>query len=306
MKAIFLVPALLAFCLGASYTRAQTTQAPSDPILLTTKYDEEKDEFLFLINKRVLGNYSLAVDFLNPGNIAPPSQYRTSVRSSGVLMRLKPLQPHLSAGCGLRYVFILGDNQARPDSLFAYRLPFSPLKGDVPFQSSESYDSEFFKFAVPKVRRACHFELAPGDTVYAARKGRVVDLENDNIDPGRNVIRIEQPDGTIANYSGLARGSALVKKDEMVFPETPLACMPAEGEKAMLSFFVYYIENTVFTKGNAYNSSRAFTSAFIDPVFTTAWGSVKLESGRSYTAKITPEMQQLEMTKKELKSVAAK
>lgn len=303
--------AILPAVLCCSVSQAQFLQKPQDPITLEPDFDQRTGEFVVNVTKRVLGNYSIAVEFVSPQNLLPPAHFRASVRGSGTLIRLKPTQTDRPGWSALRFSYILGVNNARVDHGFVYRLPYAETCGTVRADTAFSIDAEYFKDARPKNWKAYYFKLNEGDTVYAARKGRVVAVDDSHgVSEGvqyasrSNAVRVEHADGSIAVYQVLEQGSAMVREGQMVYPDTPLARVGSfDGQSYKLAFFVYYIENAPLEQGNQYNVTRAFTSAFVDPVFASGQGDIKLQSGHTYESKPSRAVITAEMSKKEIKKI---
>ena len=310
MKGLYCWSALLPALLGCTSASAQYLQKDQDPISLESRFDQTQGDFVVTVNKRVLGSYSIAVEFVAPQNLIPPSRFRRAVRSSGTLLRLKPTQPKQPGWCNFRFLYILGANDARPDLDFVYRLPFSETNGEVRADTATNFDAHFFQKARPKNWTAYYFQMQRGDTVFAVRKGRVVAVQDDNpqSSPGTlyasqtNSLRVEHADGTIAVYQLLEQGSIQVREGEMVYPDTSLALVGSfDGERYQLAFYLYYIENKDSDPSESYDLTRAFTSAFVEPVFSTSQGAIKLQSGHAYRSRVNQELVQEEMSKREIK-----
>ncbi len=309
MKLICRWSALLPALLGYTVVSAQYMQREQDPITLDCHYDQTQGDLVVTVNKRVLGSYSIAVQFVSPRNLTPPSRFRRSVRSSGTLIRLKPIQAKQPGWCDFQFSYVLGANDARVDPDFVYRLPFSENCGEVRADTATNLNEHFFQKARPQNWIAYYFQMQPGDTVFAARKGRVVEVMDEHqsnpdiaYTSRMNSIRVEHPDGTIALYQVLEQGSVMVREGDMVYPDTPLALVGSfDGTNYKLSFCIYYIKNRESNPSEPYDFTRAFMSAFVNPVFSTSQGSIKLQSGHSYRACVMPELVQEEMSKREIK-----
>lgn len=309
MKIVYRWLALGPAWLGCTCASAQYLQKDQDPITLESHYDQTQGDFVVTVTKRVLGSYSIAVEFVAPQNLIPPSRFRRTVRNSGTLLRLKPTQANQPGWCNFRFTYVLGANDARVDPDFVYRLPFSVTCDEVRADTATNFDTHFFQKARPKNWTAYYFQLQRGDTVFAARKGRVVEvLDNHQSSPGTlyasqtNNIRVEHTDGTIAMYQLLEKGSMMVSEGDMVYPDTPLALVGSfDGEHYKLAFCIYYIEDKNSDPAEPYDLMRAFTSAFVEPVFSTSQGAIKLQSGHTYQARVTQELVQEEMKKREIK-----
>ena len=294
---------------GASQVYAQRAD---DPIQLTADFNEAGD-LVVKAEKSRLGTYSAAIDFQNVQNLTVPSRYRVAIRSSGPLIVLKNRGYSQSTHCGWKSIFVLGDRSAKPDTSFIYRLPCSPARGATQVRFAQEDKSLFFHTAPPKNWAAFCFFLNRGDTVYAIRKGLVVEIKEQGTSetgkPGvvytsdHNYVQVEHADGTIATYNVLEPGSVCVKLGDTVYPDTPLALVGSfDGTQYRVALTLHYIADRVFEKGNAYSYERAFESIFINPVFATADGNRMLVSQNRYTAVVAPELITKEMTKREMKA----
>ena len=299
-------------CWGLSCASQVYAQRADDPIQLTADFNEAGD-LVVKAEKRRLGTYSAAIDFQNVQNLTVPSRYRVAIRSSGPLIVLKSRGYSQSTHCGWKSVFVLGDRSAKPDTSFIYRLPFSPARGATEVRFAQEDKSLFFHTAPPKNWAAFCFFLNRGDTVYAIRKGLVVEIKEQGTSetgkPGvvytsdHNYVQVEHADGTIATYNVLEPGSVCVKLGDTVYPDTPLALVGSfDGTQYRVALTLHYITDRIFAKGNAYSYEHAFESVFINPVFATADGNRMLVSQNRYTAVVAPELITKEMTKREMKA----
>ncbi len=121
----------------------------------------------------------------------------------------------------IRVVYYIGDpGNAQPDKKYRYHYPFARGKASKIIQGykgSFSHDSARSKYAID-------FEMAVGDTVYAAREGVVAWLVEHNTEGGpsrkyqdkANEIVIAHEDGTLAFYSHLDSQGALVEIGDQV------------------------------------------------------------------------------------------
>lgn len=83
-------------------------QRIEDIIELNAEFNENGD-LVVTADKKWIGTFSLAIDFVNATNLATPPRYRTAIRSSGPVITLKNRGSYISSQCGLRCMFSLGD-----------------------------------------------------------------------------------------------------------------------------------------------------------------------------------------------------
>ncbi|MFN8240250.1 MAG: M23 family metallopeptidase [Bacteroidales bacterium] len=87
------------------------------------------------------------------------------------------------------------------------------------------------------------FVLNPGDTVFAARKGLVTALPDNQVETDRIMtfsLEIRHDDGTIAVYTGLDPGIKLVQMNQKVYPGQPIGVI---GDSRSLTFNVFEIKD---------------------------------------------------------------
>lgn len=174
-------------------------------------------------------------------------------------------------------------------------------------------EEQYFGSAKPKDWVSYLFIVSEGDTAFAARKGMVVEVNSDkdyrtdvevSYQSSVNSVLIEHEDGTLARYEGVSKSGMLVEEGQDVYPGTPLGTIAKydKREQGQLRFSLYYLDfvnpgeqasQTMKDKINYY--------AYIEPIFLTADGIQKLETGKSYEADITDELLMKEFTKRDKK-----
>ena len=292
-------------------------QRIEDIIELNAEFNENGD-LVVTADKKWIGTYSIAVEFVNATNLAVPPRYRATVRSSGPLITLKNRGSYSSTQCGWRYMLALGDWRARPDQSFVYRLPYSPALGNVKvsYPAQAPPNTTAFHASLRGNPLVYRFMFNRADTIYAARKGLVVVIGDQNAtesqygvkaDSRGNYVVIEHHDGSFAIYSGLARGTIGVRVGETVFPDTLLGCAGAiDSTHYVVDLRLSHLAGRIFEKGNTYTYMKAFETVDLNPLFRTADGDQKLNSGKSYHAVLSEELVTQEMTKREKKARATK
>lgn len=308
-----LLATLLAFGgLGAS---AQTGQPD---IELDTRWVETSLEVN--ATKRTPGSYTLVVRFSQLENTRQSPVYKTVLRgASQKLLTVTPVQPERPVGCSYTYSYVRGYRSPKLDSAFVYRLPYSTTKGEaVRALSLFNLNQRYFDGQPMRGWSAWEFRLAPGDTVFAMRKGQVVEVHDgeEPADEGvastyrsrANSVLVEQPDGTLCRYEVLEKGSIAVRPGDMVYPGTPIARAGTYYERGehQVRIAVYFPdENPNYRPGDPKNGA-AFEWVYYAPRFATAQGDIRLQHGRAYRAVSSPELVQREMTKREIKQRTAK
>ena len=270
--------------------------------------------------KHTLGSYTLLLQFSELENTRQSPVYKTVMRgASQKLLTVAPVQAERPVGCRYAYSYIRGYRSPKLDSAFVYRLPYSTMKGEaVRAISLFNLNQRYFDGQPVRGWSAWEFRLAPGDTVFAMRKGLVVEMHDgeEPADEGiaatyrsrANHVLVEQPDGTLCRYEVLEKGSIAVRPGDVVYPGTPIARAGTyyKGGEHQVRIAVYFPdENPRFRQGDSKNGS-AFEWVYYNPRFATTQGEIRLQHGRTYRAVSSPELVQREMTKREIKQRAAK
>jgi len=259
------------------------------------------------------GSYSALIVLLDQENMSEPETQLRVIKNSGPVLRIYPTDPKKNIGCKLRTAYIAGYEPRKPDTAFVYRLPYTMYRSQpVKATYSRNVNQRFFNQNRSLNWASLHFHLEKGDTVFAVRKGEVVQI-NDGFDPrdekgnvsyssNRNSIRIEQGDGTICNYSVLEKGSFMVSEGDIVYPGTPLGLcgkQNANQEDYQLKLSIHYpVLNPEYDPDS---KDSPFLYYYYNPVFATDRGNIKLVPTEEYKAVSSQELIQKEMTKKEIK-----
>ncbi len=176
----------------------------------------------------------------------------------------------------------LGNAWGAIDTAVTYRLPFPSGKKDVTY-----------RLAIRDGWPTHEFLLSPGDTVYAARKGVVVDVKDKKGGPME--ITVQHPDGSWASYRNLERGSFMVTPGSKVWPDTPLAAVAVKDGALRLSIKCPVV---VEKRGRG-----RFELADISPTFATL--SMACGSGKTYlvTPRVDYELIIQEMTSADVEEI---
>jgi hypothetical protein len=303
-----LITMLLALCgYGAS--------AQSNGLELSSKWDNNGNGVVEVIKSD--GNiYTVIIEFIDVKNFQVSKFSRKLAEGRGQLQILKPVDNEQSSSFRYSYRYFSGGvNPKNVDTEFVYRLPYSLSESREPHELY--YFNEKYKVGDDNVEnwKAFQFYMSRGDTIYATRKGeviRVVDSFEPLVDVGEvsmntetNQVLVEHPDGTIARYNVLERGSITVKPGEKVFPGTPLGLAGSlDGERYQMQFSLYYQTDNLDDINSLSDYKLVYN--YVDPVFNTTAGEVTLQEGKLYKPVCTEEMITREMTKREIKSRASR
>ena len=291
------------------FTYAQRTKVIHD-IELKGEWPHSSKEFEIHAKKNTIGSYSVLIrfnSFENTSGVNNPSLL--VVNNSGNILSLKPMDENKHANCSYRYYYIRGYQSRRLDSSFVYRLPFSESKTSVMAISLYNIDNLYFNGKSGANWCSWQFKLNKNDTVYAMRKGMVVDVD-DKHDPldvngvsfntKYNSLTVEHVDGTLCRYHVIEKSSMMVSLGDMVFPGTPLAKAGVfdNSNNYQVRVDIHYPE----VDRNISNPEVSpFRHVYYNPCFMTHQGVKKLKHGDEVIAVMTKDLLQKEMTKREIK-----
>lgn len=307
---------LLACCVISSsiYSYAQSGDEPAVKLRSEREKQGEKSTFNIeaILNKP--GSYTVLIRFLKQENMHEPKTLLKVVKSPGYILKITPNDPKKSIDCRYNYSFTSGYEPRNVDSAFVYRLPYSTNRSE-PVQINYLYNvSQRYLNRDRSIHwNSLQFKLEKGDTIFAMRKGEVVRIQ-DSFDPMEreervsytskaNSITIEHTDGTICRYDIFEKGSFMVSEGDIVYPGTPLGLCGQQNETQgdyQLKLGVHYpIVNPEYDPNDP--KSPTFLYVYYNPVFATDQGNVKLVRQEKYRAVSSKELEQKEMTKKEIK-----
>lgn len=283
-------------------------------IELSSEWINKNTAFEISARKNKVGTYTVFIEFTTLENASQGKTHKAIVRSDGRVLTVKKQNPDKSMRFSYSYYSIRGFKNSRLDSSFVYRLPYSEHRTE-PVLVQHLYNiGHYFDRSPPRNWHSSQFLLSPGDTVFACRKGLVVEVRdgNDMLPEERtagyhstsNDIIVEHSDGTLARYAVFEKGSISVKEGETIYPGTPLGKAGAFSVNGnyQIRFMVYFPDlNRNYKPDDPENNSR-FEWVYYNPVFMTEHGNIKLTNRKSYRAVSSPELIRIEMTKKEAKA----
>lgn len=215
--------------------------------LTTTRNDDKSVDFSY--EKKYHGSYYLEV-YLTSLNNTVHNGYRGVIKNNrGKIFRLRPQNENASIGFNYSYKYLRGSPNPKFDKDFRYLLPY---RGTAQVEDLSNLNVEYFGARQAKDWRALMFKLTPGDTIYAARKGLVVEVVNHHLPdttnaysyyPLVNYIIVEHPDGTFAKYTGFYSEKINVLPGQTIFPNDPIGIVAQYDSEgiAQLRFQVYYL-----------------------------------------------------------------
>lgn len=283
--------------------------AAAQELVLTSAYNE-RNQFVINVQKNVPGTYYLEIDFTELRDASP--NHRTGVQpfvvtSSRPLITISPaISGGAAPGVGYSARYWQGNPQSQPDTAFVYRLPFSTVV-ERRVDSLSLIMGEYRAQAHNIDWYSLQFRMEPGDTIYAARAGQVIQVTEAEGGPsataeGRitykrdvNRIIVEHADGSYAEYSVLE--NVAVRKGDWVWPHTPIGLAGSyDGENYQIRLSVYY--HRLPPRGKSYENAK-FEYHYIRPFFLTAEGAVRLRMRESYRPVATVNLITREMSRRE-------
>lgn len=240
----------------------------------------------FTVWLTITGTSNTANNAKTPYEIARTFDSKTEIAS------FAPVDSSRPAKAEYLLDWINGKVNALPDLGFVYRLPVgnglsTKIRNTTPAQAdmSRNNTSNF---------RIWQFSAAPGDPVFAVRKGIVVRAEDggrpeSGDDQWANAtIVIEHSDGTQAIYTGLKGGSVAVAAGDTVLPSQRIGSAGKffDNSKGVRVGIYSYISNR--NKG-AYPNMK-IQSDFINPLYSTSSGNTILEDDIIVTSKVSSKV----------------
>jgi hypothetical protein len=177
---------------------------------------------------------------------------------------------------------------------FPYLVPFAPGTRVKPADVKNI--AGFWGSDEPKSWKATGFVANPGEKVYAARQGQVVEITGTDRDGDAktwyhawtNAITLLQPDGTLITYKNVVDKDKKLELNQKIQAGQILGEVAPNSEEVVL--MIYH---------NTLNSSDLL---FIIPLFVTASGKTEIVNSALNIEVVHPaEIVGLEMTKKEQK-----
>jgi hypothetical protein len=198
------------------------------------------------------------------------------------------------------------------NSGFTYLLPISPGKDAQSYEMSPDKLPDTTARSVAKTNPdrsrdsiswyVLRLKMKAGDTIYAARKGVVTELQDQNgaNDAGQlsvsteNFIEIVQADCSFGRYGILKKNSAMVKPGQAVKAGQPIGLVGGDpfGRGSDLRFSVYYYQEE-------YDPGQAGGRHYIIPqIWTKNNGKGRLKHGVVYISEFPAAVLNQELPKK--------
>lgn len=300
------LPSLI-LCLLCSFS---ALSGQSDKVVVSSKKGSRGDvtNLTFTANNQSVARQTIILG-LNGGRYA---------RADSGLPVMKVLQPgtnrlltltDVKQSPGYGYTWVSGCINTKPKAV-TYLLPVASGKItrlDTLFNISEKYLGE----AAPENWSSYTLSATPGDTVFAARRGVVIDVEedqepsvNEGVSYSRtiNYVVLEHEDCTRSRYELFAENNIFPIRGDHIEAGEPLGIV-ADGSNYVngshLRFFIYYPEITGQLLRELRKSKKTlYQNVYLTPAFHGVEG---IEAGTSYLSEHPQSIIFQEMNKREVK-----
>lgn len=284
---------VLSFAATAQIKRMTTNTPPADqlsPSVSLYQRPNADNSLSIMASVKGAGVFSVIVHYGQVANTTVSSR-TIYVDRSGEIERLEPIDHSVPVEAYYSYTWVQGKMDVVVDADFLYRLPYE--KGTrAAVKQLSSVEAEEYNIRNAIDFRMAQFSLWQGAPVYAVRKGVVAQVLNMDspraFDAADQQIVVQHDDGSIAQYSMLGSGSALVAEGDTVWPDTQIASAgTTDGQNYMARLAIYCFKTNTDRSGM---TSTKSVKVFLDPIFAYSSLSGHLRDAHSYKARVTKEM----------------
>lgn len=262
----------------------------------------------FYCQNNTFTTYTIEIEFtmLKNLSISGKNPYIGKVEpGKNRLFRLIPIKANLYTNFGYGFKYKKGCPDTKIDDKIAYLIPIKNGEktkiGEISYLGNDP----------PKDWYTLSFNMEPGDTVYASRRGRVTEIV-DNIPKGieenivfmrkRNYIIIEHEDCTFGAYDLLEENGALVTRGKQIEVGDPIGIIGGEEYESgnHLRFSVFYSYHQLI-EDNREKNDKEHHWAYVPIEFYVDGKKVKLGNGLHYKSVHAEDIIFQEMSKGEIK-----
>ena len=177
---------------------------------------------------------------------------------------------------------------------FPYLIPFAPGTRVKPVDVTNMVG--FWGAEEPKSWKATGFVANPGEPVYAARQGQIVEIVGDSrsgdsklwYHTWTNAITLLQPDGTLITYKNVIDKDKKLELNQKIQAGEILGEVAPNSSEIVLTMY--------------HNTLTSSDLQFVIPLFVTAPGKTEIVNSALNVEVVHPlEIRGLEMSKKEIK-----
>lgn len=291
-----------------------------DRTITVTSQPNTNNGYDFSYDKIAEGSYLVIVK-LNDAVNANETEFKEVVKSPHrILFSVYPVIKNAPVRFSTYSTsYLRGIPNPKIDTSFVYALPYK--KGNTFSVAYLSNLKQKYFGNISNLKfKAFEFNSKDCDTVCSIRKGivvAVVDKYEMDTTIGKsytshvNSILIEQPDGTLASYTGFKKGSIWVKEGQTVLPYSPLGLLAHYDSNKIYSLrlSVFFLADTKIDYDNdkpvTLKTSKNYYE-YIDPLFLTDKGVMKLMNHKPYCSDFSEYVSEHEMDKRELKAIGRK
>ncbi len=269
--------------------------------MIEVKYQQDqKGAYVFSCVNYAFCNYILDIGFTTFTNVKcdQPLPFHAEVKPGyNKLFSISAIDPQAAIQFNYKSGFQKGCIHPNVDQNIIYLLPITPGTQAQVYEMSPAKSSDSGSWYVLRLK------MKPGDTIYAARKGIVNDIQDQNgaNDAGQisigteNFIEIAQPDCSFARYGILRKNSALVKPGQLVKAGQPIGLVGGDtyGRGSDLRFSVYY-----YQEENGMLNQTAMSHYVVPQIWTKNNGKGRLKHGAIYISEFPSSVLNQELPKK--------
>jgi Peptidase family M23 len=255
--------------------------------IVEIRYDQDaKGSFVFSCMNNGYCNYILDMGFTVFENVKSdqPLPFHGEIKPGyNKLFTISPIDAQIQTKINFSSTFQKGCMHPVVNPEFTYLYPISPGKSAQVYQMSPDKLTDSASWYVLRMK------MMPGDTIYAARKGIVNEIQDQNgaNDAGQNsigtenYIEINQPECSFARYGILRKNGALVKPGQAVKAGQPIGIVGGDpnGRGSDIRFSVYYFQEENGAIGQ--NRERHY---IIPKIWTKNNGKSRLKHGAIYVS----------------------
>lgn len=261
------------------------------------------------LNKDLCTN-TIAVNFIVLDNLkaSMPLPYIGALPpGKSSLFTLSPKYPTRSASFRYDYTYTRGCLSNRVNFDFSYLLPVSPTKEVEVFELSP-LETFFGKDDYTETWYALGFKMSDNDTIFAARSGLVIDVQdktesfqtNNIFSRDENYIEVFHKDCTIGRYQVMKKGSAMVKVGQNIIAGQPIGIAGGNNYEGgqQVRFFVYYLPKGA-KLSTGFDEKKTQWNYIPLKFWVNGRETVTLEAGKTYTSEHPLELITKELSKRE-------
>jgi hypothetical protein len=269
--------------------------------MIEVKYQQDqKGAYVFSCVNYAFCNYILDIGFTSFTNVKcdQPLPFHAEVKPGyNKLFSISVIDPQAAVQFNYKSGFQKGCIHPNVNQNIIYLLPITPGTQAQVYEMSPVKSSDSGSWYVLRLK------MKPGDTIYAARKGIVNDIQDQNgaNDAGQasigteNFIEIAQPDCSFARYGILRKNSALVKTGQLVKAGQPIGLVggDAYGRGSDLRFSVYY-----YQEEDGMLNQTSISHYIVPQIWTKNNGKGRLKHGAIYISEFPSSVLNQELPKK--------